>query len=375
LSLPVPEIDVSAKAKAKAPLTLPALLSDLHVEPLSLSSTAVKMRMRINGGGAAPVPAILLSALSDLAARTGASEKLAYNPTSLALLSSSTLYFPVGSGPWLLITGSSLDERPNESSWQISVSRSAKLDDQNGEIVSQSLFIFRTEAHSPLPAAPTVAETAADVAQLETDADEPATGDEGDSVPDQRRRQIFLGACKVVAEKGYATTTIRDIAKACKLKISTMYQYITSKEDILFMITKGCMAELFADFELNLRDTGSATEKVKNAIDNHVNYISKNRKYINLVYRETKSLNAENRAKIFDLERRVVALWEKIINEGKRSGEFSVQDAELTAHFIYFLCNVWALRHWAIGDHTEKEIREMLYLFTFGALNKKPKRN
>jgi AcrR family transcriptional regulator len=344
-------------------------LSDLRVEWVSNTSSAVKLRLQMDTANVQPVPAALLSSLSDLAARTGTAEVLSCAPSSLSVLSATTMYFEAGQGDWLLVDAANVSHASREPVWQVSIRRTTRSNDPAGDIVARSMIVFRGANGRTIQVAKDPQELTAD----EDTADDltlPKAIENGNSVADQRRRQIFMGACRVVAAKGYAATTIRDIAKASKLKISTMYQYITTKEDVLFMITNGCMEELFADFELSLRQNGTATEKIKHAIDSLVEYIAKNRKYINLVYRETKSLNRENREKIFDLERRLVALWEQIISEGKRSGEFSVADPSLAAHFIYFLCNIWALRHWALSEYSEKQVREMLYRFAFGALAK-----
>jgi AcrR family transcriptional regulator len=358
------------KGKIIAATTSIRGLSDLQIERLSNIPSGVKLRLQMDDPDVDPLPAALLSSLCDLAARTGAAELQSCSPSSLPVLSAATVFFEAGKGPWLLIDASNISNVSRESAWQISVSRVTKRDDPPGDVVAQSMIVFRALDGKTFQAANDPTELTVGE-EPSTDVAFPQAAENGSSVADQRRRQIFLGACRVVAAKGYAATTIRDIAKASKLKISTMYQYITSKEDVLFMITSGCMAELFADFELSLRQSGSATEKIKHAIDSLVDYISKNRKYINLVYRETKSLNPENRERIFNLERRLVALWEHIISDGKRSGEFSVTDPSLAAHFIYFLCNIWALRHWALSEYSEKQIRDMLHCFALGALAKK----
>jgi AcrR family transcriptional regulator len=357
------------KRKNIVPNASLAGMTDLQVEWVSNTPSSVKLRLQMESADVHPVPAALLSSLCDLAARNGAAELHSCPASSLSVLSATTVYFEAGHGDWLLVDAANVSNPSRELLWQVSISRAAKKDDPTGDVVAHSMVVFRHPNGQAIRAANDPEELAAG-GEASNDLALPKAMDNGNSVADQRRRQIFMGACRVVAAKGYAATTIRDIAKASKLKISTMYQYITTKEDVLFMITNGCMAELFADFELSLRQSGTATEKIKHAIDSLVEYISKNRKYINLVFRETKSLNRENREKIFDLERRLVALWEHIITDGKRSGEFAVTDPSLAAHFIYFLCDIWALRHWALSEYSEKQIREMLYRFAFGALAK-----
>jgi hypothetical protein len=77
--------------------------------------------------------------------------------------------------------------------------------------------------------------------------------------------------------------------------------------------------------------------------------ISANHRYINLVYRETKALADEPRARIYDIERRFVRHWGQIIRDGIEAGELAAVDVDLAAILAYFSCTVWALRYWNIG--------------------------
>ena len=96
--------------------------------------------------------------------------------------------------------------------------------------------------------------------------------------------------------------------------------------------------------------------------------MSKNGRYINLSYRETRALSRPNREKIFDIERRFTQMWEQLIIEGNKSGEFDAQKSRLAAHLIYFVCNLWSLRYWAVQEYTEDEVRDYLERFVIQGL-------
>ncbi len=187
-----------------------------------------------------------------------------------------------------------------------------------------------------------------------------ANDQSGATTAELRRRQIFEGACEVIARKGYGDASVREIAKAAGLSIPALYQYVSSKEDILYMITHECMNDLFRTFRDNVRTVMSADRRMETAIAEYVSYISDNRKYINLVYSETRSLGGENREKIFDLERAMLKEWQEIYADGVDSGVFRPLDSMLVANIFYFACSVWALRNWAIGDFEESEVSHTL---------------
>ena len=53
---------------------------------------------------------------------------------------------------------------------------------------------------------------------------------------EKKHQQIVDGACRVFFRKGYHPTTTRDIAKECGMSIGQLYHYISSKDDVLFLV-------------------------------------------------------------------------------------------------------------------------------------------
>jgi AcrR family transcriptional regulator len=69
-----------------------------------------------------------------------------------------------------------------------------------------------------------------------------------------RREQILRAAEKIFAEKGFQETTVSDIAKGAGLSEPTLYEYFSSKEDILFTIPEetSCKLGELIDFHLKM---------------------------------------------------------------------------------------------------------------------------
>ena len=59
-----------------------------------------------------------------------------------------------------------------------------------------------------------------------------------------RKRQILESTQQILTNKGYAATSVRDIAKALGMEPASLYSHFSSKEDIL-KITCFEMAHLF----------------------------------------------------------------------------------------------------------------------------------
>ena len=53
---------------------------------------------------------------------------------------------------------------------------------------------------------------------------------------ERRRAQIVEAATRLVSRQGFAKTVVRDIAEEANISVGLVYEYVRSKEDILFLI-------------------------------------------------------------------------------------------------------------------------------------------
>ncbi|KRE43571.1 hypothetical protein ASG74_01620 [Knoellia sp. Soil729] len=65
-----------------------------------------------------------------------------------------------------------------------------------------------------------------------------------------------------------------------------------------------------------------------------------------LTYRETKSLSAEGRARIMQLEVETSEPLRDVLRAGREQGVFDVPDVELASYNLLLLAHAWALKHW-----------------------------
>src|SRR6201997_1552995 len=58
-----------------------------------------------------------------------------------------------------------------------------------------------------------------------------------------RRGEIVDVAPRLFLESGFHNTSIRDIARACPFNLASLYMYVSSKEDILFLVAQQLIEE------------------------------------------------------------------------------------------------------------------------------------
>ena len=79
---------------------------------------------------------------------------------------------------------------------------------------------------------------------ITTDTKEVATQIKNKELVKERRRQIVDAAVPLFIERGYHKTTTRALAQATGLSIGSMYEYITTKDDVLYLVCMAIHAEV-----------------------------------------------------------------------------------------------------------------------------------
>src|SRR5262249_16663369 len=64
---------------------------------------------------------------------------------------------------------------------------------------------------------------------------------------DQKLVHVLKTSAAVFAEKGYHSTSMRDISRATKMSLSGLYYYFKSKEELLFLIQDYCFSTVIGD--------------------------------------------------------------------------------------------------------------------------------
>jgi len=77
-------------------------------------------------------------------------------------------------------------------------------------------------------------------------------------------------ACALFARKGYFATSIREIADAMSIQKASLYYYISSKEDLIYEISKSAMEHLSANVQAALSQVSSPEERLYAFILSHV---------------------------------------------------------------------------------------------------------
>jgi TetR/AcrR family fatty acid metabolism transcriptional regulator len=78
----------------------------------------------------------------------------------------------------------------------------------------------------------------------------------------EKQKNIIQSAARVFSQKGFARTTVSDIAQEAGIGKGTFYEYFESKEVVIYLAFEYFMEELVPDFKGIVQKSISASEKI-----------------------------------------------------------------------------------------------------------------
>jgi AcrR family transcriptional regulator len=115
---------------------------------------------------------------------------------------------------------------------------------------------------------------------------------------EERRRMISKAAVDLIVENGFTQTTMRKIAAAVGMGKSTLYDYFTSKDDIVVYVFHEHMSNLIQHANAIIAQEGSAAEHLHLVMKMHLAYLLDNKAfYLRLAF-EAQRLNVESQQRI-----------------------------------------------------------------------------
>jgi TetR/AcrR family transcriptional regulator, cholesterol catabolism regulator len=145
---------------------------------------------------------------------------------------------------------------------------------------------------------------------------------EGLSAFDTRRDAILDAAARLFMERGYAATSVRDLAREAGISQATLYYYIKSKGDALIALHNAFHDELLSALSEVADSDLTAAEKLKQFIHRNLLVMSLNRSRRIAFFRERHALEPEVARQIQAKRDQVDRILDQILDEGMATGEF-----------------------------------------------------
>ena len=183
-----------------------------------------------------------------------------------------------------------------------------------------------------------------------------------------RRAAILETAARLICEKGYEGTSIKDIADASGLTKAGLYHHIRSKEHLLLEIQNYGM-DVFEEQVLHaVMPIKDPLERLKECMSRNIHLVTQGwSKEVTIILHEHATLTGEARAHINARKKRYVRFLEESFSDAVRAGEIRPVNPKVAT--FAFLGQVLWIYKWFRPDGAVPALalaREMVDLFFTG---------
>ncbi|MFW0785430.1 TetR/AcrR family transcriptional regulator [Gordonia sp. CPCC 206044] len=162
-----------------------------------------------------------------------------------------------------------------------------------------------------------------------------------------RRRQLLDAAVAVMGRTGFHQMSMQALADEAQVSVGLFYKYFGGKEEILLAAIVDIL-ETFRDQLTPAMDLAGDDPVVRliAGFRQYTTIVDENRDAVVLTYRESRTLDADGRERIKELEVETSAPMREAITAGMDTGSIQEVDADLAVFDMMMLAHGWALKHW-----------------------------
>jgi AcrR family transcriptional regulator len=172
-------------------------------------------------------------------------------------------------------------------------------------------------------------------------------GPDDRELTERKQRQIVDGASKVLLRKGFGKTSIRDIASAAGMSMGQLYHYISSKDDVLYLMHRRDQENWYQILaEAGFDEIEDPVEKLEYGLRITFKYLSENRHFVQFIFTESKYLDRQHLRQVLDLDDKNVVGFYRHLLERVPGLRYQGREAELAANLVQFIATFLALRGW-----------------------------
>jgi AcrR family transcriptional regulator len=176
----------------------------------------------------------------------------------------------------------------------------------------------------------------------------------------ERLQEIKNAAATLFYANGYAGTDLRAVAEAVGLHVSSFYNYISSKEDLLYLISLDGIESANATLDEVIRRETDPGLRLEAAIRAHIEHHLRRRHSAWAANVEIRSLTGTYRSEIRRLRKEFESRWIELVKDAVDSGSIKTESIELTVVSILSVSQGLSRWHNAGRSPAPREIGQVL---------------
>ncbi|WP_203363476.1 TetR/AcrR family transcriptional regulator [Bacillus sp. REN10] len=167
----------------------------------------------------------------------------------------------------------------------------------------------------------------------------------------KRRAEMIKGAVNLFKQKGFHRTTTREIAKASGFSIGTLYEYIRTKEDVLYLVCDSIYDQVKDRLQRIDLEAGTL-DSLKLGIGYYFKVMDDMQDEVLVMYQEAKSLSKDALPYVLKKEMDMVSMFETLIRRCVETKALDMDERtiHMLAQNIFVQGQMWGFRRWSLRN-------------------------
>jgi len=155
----------------------------------------------------------------------------------------------------------------------------------------------------------------------------------------KRKEEIFAAALLCFNEKGYAETTISDIAEKAGISKGGLYHYFTTKRELFLELFLYRVTQYSEQLRGHIQKTDTPEKRLQILMKKTGQLLKKNEDFYRfcLEFLAMGARDKEIRTVMTGFYKDTVEIFQHLVNEGVDAGRFTTMDSKKVARTIYFM--------------------------------------
>lgn len=179
---------------------------------------------------------------------------------------------------------------------------------------------------------------------------------------------ITKAGLRLIYQHGYEATSLRDLAAEVGIQAGSLYNHISTKQDLLFSLLRTHMENLLAELEDALADIKDPEQRLCAFVAFHVHYHINRKQEVFIGYSELRSLDPEHYQVIVEMRRAYEHSLIAILDDGQAQWVFAAQDSAVAAYGILAMLTGVCTWFAPEGRMTAEQVVELYTRMVLGAV-------
>ena len=170
-----------------------------------------------------------------------------------------------------------------------------------------------------------------------------------------RRAQLVAASIRVFREKGFHATTVREIGAAAGLTQGTIYNYVRSKDDILYLVCDSVITAYQDSVRAAIDSIEGHPHRMEAALHALIGVMYEHQDDILLLYHESHALDRRSLHAILARVAEFHSFIEETLCEGLVETDPALSNRALVTNIVTYLPTIVAQRRWLLGRTVPKQ--------------------